>query len=121
VIVAGASLVRGVHPCSKRLGIKTVAIYSEADSHSLHVKSADEVRRDVLLMRKSWQADRLACAAAPAGCVIAVVLYMLRVERRCRGGRGSRGVVCHTLSLLGVGGCRVRRTVSGRRRPPRAT
>ncbi len=28
----------------KKLGIKTVAIYSEADAHSLHVKTADEVR-----------------------------------------------------------------------------
>ena len=32
----------------KKLGIKTVAIYSEADAHSLHVKSADEVRRGLL-------------------------------------------------------------------------
>jgi hypothetical protein len=30
----------------KKLGIKTVAIYSEADAHSLHVKTADEVRRE---------------------------------------------------------------------------
>lgn len=27
---------------AKRLGLRTVAVYSDADSHSLHVKSADE-------------------------------------------------------------------------------
>ena len=52
---------------AKKLGIATVAVYSDADAHSQHVKQADEAngrpgesRRQVYLLRFLWpgQTDR---------------------------------------------------------------
>jgi acetyl/propionyl-CoA carboxylase alpha subunit len=38
---------------AKRLGVKTVAVYSDADASAMHVKMADEVRDSSLVGRCS--------------------------------------------------------------------
>lgn len=38
---------------ARKLGIKTVAIYSDPDANALHVKEADEVRRSTCPVRET--------------------------------------------------------------------
>lgn len=45
----GCIAVRIIRTC-KRLGVRTVAVYSDTDSNAVHVKMADEVRPRVLFL-----------------------------------------------------------------------
>lgn len=57
---------------AKRLGIRTVAVYSDADKHSLHVKSADEaIRIGPAAARLSYlKADSIIDAARRTGAQV---------------------------------------------------
>lgn len=64
----GECAIRIIRSC-RELGIETVAIYSEADSHSLHVKKADEA---ILIgpdpVKSYLNVHRIVDAALKAGC-----------------------------------------------------
>ena len=54
---------------ARKMGIQTVAIYSDADEHALHVKMADEAVR---IGRGSWLGNAcIVMADVGEGCVVA--------------------------------------------------
>ncbi|WP_373500317.1 acetyl-CoA carboxylase biotin carboxylase subunit [Desulfococcus sp.] len=65
----GEITVRIIHTC-RRLGIRSVAVYSDADSRSLHVQMADEsVRIGTPPAQMSYlDADKILSAALATGC-----------------------------------------------------
>ena len=64
---------------AKRLGIRTVAVYSDADRNGLHVKSADEaVRIGPPPARSSYlNASAIVEAAHRTGAQVRVLIFIL--------------------------------------------
>lgn len=74
----------------KKLGIKTVAVYSEADAHSLHVKSADEVWPCPHIPCHS-AVYAICCACAPAGGVHRARTHVVVIPQCGRAGGRDQG------------------------------